>query len=164
MAKKSIKPNLKSKSTYEEQLMVLVENMHDEIKLVAEGNLMLGERMERGFADVDKRFDEMERRMDIGFEKVWDKIESMDAKIESMDAKIESMDAKIASMEKDMQSSFKTVVECLSRIEDEIAEIKIELKRLEEKKADKEVLIAFEKRLARIERELEEHKNLCKNR
>ena len=157
MAKKSIKPNLKSKSTYEEQLMVLVENMHDEIKLVAEGNLMLGERMERGFADVDKRFDEMERRMDIGFEKVWDKIESMDAKIESMDAKI-------ASMEKDMQSSFKTVVECLSRIEDEIAEIKIELKRLEEKKADKEVLIAFEKRLARIERELEEHKNLCKNR
>jgi len=53
-----------------------------------------------------------------------------------------------------MHNSYKTVIEYLSRIEDELAEIKAELKRLEEKKADKETLAELEKRIIKIEQEI----------
>jgi hypothetical protein len=151
MAKKPIKSNLKSdKSTYEEQLMALVENLDDKIKLVAEGNLMLGERMERGFAAVDKKFAVLERKMDIGFEKVWDRFDAMDGRIDFL--------------EKDMHGSYKTVIEYLSRIENELVKIKVELKRLDEKKADKEILADLAKRIAKIERDMEQCKILCKDK
>ena len=39
-------------SSRKDQFVVLLENMRDEIKLVAEGNLMLQERMESGFKEV----------------------------------------------------------------------------------------------------------------
>ena len=146
MVKKTTKPNLKSDSSYEERLMVLVENLEDKIQLVAEGNLMLGERMERGFADVDKRFDTIERKMD------------------SMKNRLDSMDVKIDFFEKDMRSSYKTVLEYLGRIEGEHTEIKTELKRLDEKKADKETLADLIKRIAKIEQDMEHCKILCKNK
>ena len=40
------------RSSRKDQFVVLLENMRDEIKLVAEGNLMLQERMESGFKEV----------------------------------------------------------------------------------------------------------------
>ena len=147
MVKKTIKPNLKSnKSTYEEQLMALAENLDDKIQLVAEGNLMLGERMDRGFADVDKRFDMMDLRMD------------------SMENRMDSMESKIDLLEKDMRGSHKTAVGYLSRIENELADIKIELKRLKEKEADKETLLSFERRVIKIEQDMKQCKILCKNK
>jgi len=124
MAKKVEKTNLRSDdSSYEERLMVLVENLGDEIKLVAEGNLMLGER-----------FDRMEQKMDGGFKEI----------------------------RQEMQGGFKSTVEYLLHIDEEITQIKNDLKKLKEVKADKETLIIFEKRIAKIEGDLAECKNLCK--
>ncbi len=154
MAKKIKKTKVAAdKSAPDGKLMAMVENLGDQMKIVAESNLILGDKIEA----------------------ISEKIESMDERMESMDARIESMDAKMDagfgrvwdefdSLEKDMQSSFGTVVEYLSRLEDEIAGIKIDFVRLEEKKADKESLAGFEKRIAKIEREMEECKNLCKNK
>lgn len=133
-ADKNILP--KNDSTYEERLMVLVENLGDQIKLVAEDNLMTREMMERGFERVNKRFDSMENRMD------------------RLEIRFDNLEAKVGFLERDMHSSYKTVIEYLSRIEGELAEIKAELKRLEEKKADKETLAEFEKRIIKIEREI----------
>jgi len=62
-------------SAYEERLMVLVENLGDQIKLVAEDNLMTREIMERGFERIDKRLDSVENRMDR-FEVRFDNLEA----------------------------------------------------------------------------------------
>lgn len=137
MAKKTDKNILpKNDSAYEERLMVLVENLGDQIKLVAEDNLMTREIMERGFERVDKRFDSIENR------------------INRLEVRFDNLEAKVGFLERDIHSSYKTVIEYLSRIENELAEIKAELKRLEEKKADKETLAEFEKRIIKIEREV----------
>jgi hypothetical protein len=147
MAKKINKQNLKSNdSSYEERLMVLVENLGDQVKLVAEGNLMLRQTMEGRFDVLEGRFDSLEGRFD------------------SLEGRFDVLEGRFDSLEGDMHSSFKMIIEYLSRIEDEIAEIKIDFKRLEENKADKETLISFEKRIAKVERELEEYKNLCKSK
>lgn len=144
MVKKTDKNILpKNDSTYEERLMVLVENLGDQIKLVAEDNLMTREMMERGFERVNKRFDSMENRMD-----------RLEIRFDNLEAKVDNLEAKVGFLERDMHSSYKTVIEYLSRIEGELAEIKAELKRLEEKKADKETLAEFEKRIIKIEREI----------
>jgi len=155
MAKKVDKNILsKNDSTYEERLMVLVENLEDKIQLVAEGNLMLGEKMDRGFADVNKRFDAMENRMD-GFEIRFDNLET---KVDNLEVRFDNLETKVDNLEKDTRSSYKTVIQYLSRIESELAEIRIELKRLEDNKADKETLAAFEKRIIKIERDADHYK------
>ena len=155
MAKKVDKNILsKNDSTYEERLMVLVENLEDKIQLVAEGNLMLGEKMDRGFADVNKRFDAMENRMD-GFEIRFDNLET---KVDNLEVRFDNLETKVDNLEKDTRSSYKTVIQYLSRIESELAEIRIELKRLEDNKADKETLAAFEKRIIKIERDADHYR------
>jgi hypothetical protein len=64
MVKKNNKTNPKSdKSSHEQQLMVLVENLGDEIKLVAEGNLMLRQTMDSRFDTLEGKFDLLESDM-----------------------------------------------------------------------------------------------------
>jgi len=151
MAKKADKNILsQSDSTYEERLMVLVENLGDQIKLVAEDGLMTREIMERGFERVDKRLDSIENRMD----RLEIRFDNLEAKVDNLEAKVDNLEARVGFLEKDTRDSHKTVIEYLSRIESELAEIKAELRRLEEKKADKELLVTFEKRIVKIEREV----------
>jgi hypothetical protein len=156
MAKRTDKNILpKNNSAYEERLMVLVENLGDQIKLVAEDNLMTREIMERGFERIDGRFESMENRMD----RIEVRLGNLEAKVDNLETKVDSLETKVGFLEKDTRDSHKTVIEYLSRIEGELAEIKAELRRLEEKKADKEILAAFEKRIIKIEREIAACKN-----
>jgi len=60
--------------------------------------------------------------------------------------------------QKETRDNFKTVFDYLSRIDNELQDIKNSLKRLEETKVDKGELNALTQRVARLERELEECK------
>lgn len=60
------------------------------------------------------------------------------------------------SMKQEMRSNFKTVFEYLSRIDDELAEIKARLKKLDEAKVDRKEFNILERRLAEAERAIEE--------
>ncbi|HPO06357.1 MAG TPA: hypothetical protein PK429_00130, partial [Candidatus Pacearchaeota archaeon] len=86
MAGKTGKKNTKIQgSSREDQFVVLLENMRDEIKLVAEGNLMLQESMERGFKEIRKEFKEEinDVRIDMKME-----INNVKAEISDMKAEI----------------------------------------------------------------------------
>jgi len=64
MVAKTGKKNTKiEESSREDQFVVLLENMRDEIKLVAEGNLMLQESMERGFGEVKREISDIKTEM-----------------------------------------------------------------------------------------------------
>ena len=98
MANKTGKKNTKlEKSSQEDQFVVLLENMRDEIKLVAEGNLMLQESMERGFKEIRKEFKEeindlridmktemngMKTEMKMGFKGMMAESLAMDKKVD----------------------------------------------------------------------------------
>lgn len=91
---------------------VLLEKMHDDIKLIAEGQ-----------GGIQRQLDEFKNEM--------------------------------YEFKKDTKSSFKSILEYLSRIEDEVMEVRKELKDNYEKKGwDKEWRISIEKRLEKIEKAL----------
>ena len=87
-----------TKSTHKDRLMVLVENLGDEIKLVAEGNLMLQEKMDAGFKDTNQRFTRVEEEM-------------------------RNMNQRLNSTQEEMHIGFKTIIEALVKNETETAEI-----------------------------------------
>jgi gas vesicle protein len=138
MANKTGKKNTKlEKSSQEDQFVVLLENMRDEIKLVAEGNLMLQESMERGFKEIRKEFKEEinDLRIDIKTEMNDMKTEMNDMKMEMNDMKTEMND-----MKTEMKMGFKGMM----------AESLAMDKKVDEK-ADKKDLLVLEKRVAKLE-------------
>ncbi len=120
------------------QFGVLLERMDDKITLLAEGQTAFREEVK------------------VEFGKVWDKFDSIDGRVGSIDSRLYSIDGRLDSLEQEMRSNFKTVFEYLSRIDGEIAEIKMML----ENKADKQELAAIERRVARLEAELAECKKI----
>ena len=152
MAGKTGKKNTKIQgSSREDQFVVLLENMRDEIKLVAEGNLMLQESMERGFKEIRKEFKEEinDVRIDMKME-----INNVKAEISDMKAEISDMKTEMSDMKTEM-SDMKT----------EMSDMKTEMRmgfkgmmaesvvidRKMEKKADKKDLLILEKRVAKLE-------------
>jgi gas vesicle protein len=145
MAGKTGKKNTKIQgSSREDQFVVLLENMRDEIKLVAEGNLMLQESMERGFKEIRKEFKEeindvrIDMKMEINNVKA--EISDMKAEISDMKTEMSDMKTEMSDMKTEMRMGFKGMM----------AE-SVVIDRKMEKKADKKDLLILEKRVAKLE-------------
>ncbi len=131
MAGKTGKKNTKiEESSRKDQFMVLLENMRDEIKLVAEGNLMLQESMERGFKEVRKEFKEEINNVRI----------DMKMEINNVKAEISDMKTEMSDMKMEMRMGFKGMMAESAAID-----------RKMEKKADKKDLLILEKRVTKLE-------------
>ncbi len=118
----------------------LLENMNDNIKLVAEGQTAFRDEVNARFDVVDQRFAKADQRF-VSFQK-----ETRDNFKTIFDFRDETRD------------NFKTVFDYLSRIDNELQDIKKRLQRLDETKLDKGEFDDLAKRVARLERELEECK------
>lgn len=145
MAGKTGKKNTKIQgSSREDQFVVLLENMRDEIKLVAEGNLMLQESMERGFKEIRKEFKEeindvrIDMKMEINNVKA--EISDMKAEISDMKTEMSDMKTEMSDMKTEMRMGFKGMM----------AE-SVVIDRKMEKKAEKKDLLILEKRVAKLE-------------
>jgi len=152
MAGKTGKKNTKIQgSSREDQFVVLLENMRDEIKLVAEGNLMLQESMERGFKEIRKEFKEeindvrIDMKMEINNVKA--EISDMKAEISDMKTEMSDMKTEMSDMETEM-SDMKT--EMRMGFKGMMAE-SVVIDRKMEKKAEKKDLLILEKRVAKLE-------------
>ena len=145
MAGKTGKKNTKIQgSSREDQFVVFLENMRDEIKLVAEGNLMLQESMERGFKEIRKEFKEeindvrIDMKMEINNVKA--EISDMKAEISDMKTEMSDMKTEMSDMKTEMRMGFKGMM----------AE-SVVIDRKMEKKAEKKDLLILEKRVAKLE-------------
>jgi hypothetical protein len=145
MANKAGKKNIKlEKSSRKDQFVVLLENMRDEIKLVAEGNLMLQEKMERGFKEIRKEFKEEinDLRIDMKTEMNGMKTEmnGMKTEMNGMKTEMNGMKTEMNGMKTEMKMGFKGMM----------AESLAMDKKVDEK-ADKKDLLVLEKRVAKLE-------------
>jgi vacuolar-type H+-ATPase subunit I/STV1 len=145
MANKQLKPKLnkldkKTEKVFREgEVGVLLENINDNIKLVAEGHLDLERKIDNLSEELNGRIDSLESELG--------------GRIDSLKSKL---GGRIDSLEQEMKSSFKTVFDYLSAIDIELSEIKARL----ENKADKKDLVVIEKRVTKLELELSECKKM----
>jgi len=114
------------KSSREDQFVVLLENMRDEIKLVAEGNLMLQEKMDRGFEEVNVKIDAVKNELEMD--------------ISALKDDVASMKEEMNDMKEEMRMGFRGMM----------AE-SIALGKKIDGKADKKDLLVLEKRVAKLE-------------
>jgi len=130
MVKKMTKKNNnKEESSREDQFVVLLENMHHDIKLIAEGHLMLEEKMEAGFNELGERMGSMEN--EIG---------SVAGEVQSLKGEVQSVKEEVRSLKDEMHMGFKTVIAAIVKNEQEI-----------DRRADKKDLILLDKRVAKLE-------------
>lgn len=133
-----------SSSSDRDKMTVVLERVEDQIKLVAEGQVSLRESMDRRFDEVDEKFEAIDMRF-IGVDRRFDGI---DEKFEAIDEKFKNIDEKFEGVDNNFQSVFGY----LSRIEDEIGEIREDLKNNYERKGwDVDWRKMMENRLERIE-------------
>lgn len=131
MANKTGKKNIKiEKSSRKDQFVVLPENMRDEIKLVAEGNLMLRESMDRGFGEIRKEFKE----------KINDLRIDMKTEMNDMKEEVNDMKEEVSDMKTEMRMGFKGMM----------AE-SIAIDKKMDQKANKKDLLILEKRVTKLE-------------
>jgi len=130
VAQKANKKNNKIQgSSREDQFVVLLENVRDEIKLVAEGNLMLRESMERGFKEVKKEISGIKNEMII-----------VKAEISNIKDEMSDMKTEMSDMKTEMRMGFKGMMAETLAIDEKM-----------DKKADKKDLLVLEKRVAKLE-------------
>ena len=116
-----------------EHFEVVLENMNDSIKLIAEGQISFRQEVNQRFDESNSRFVEFRDEMN-GFRK------------------------EMYGFRDETQANFKTVFEYLVKIDDELQDIKKNLKRLDETKIDKTEFAALAQRVAKLEIELEKYK------
>ena len=127
MANKTGKKNIAlEKSSRKDQFVVLLENMRDEIKLVAEGSLMLQESMDRGFEEINIKIDTVKNELetDIG----------------AVKADVEAVKADVVSIKEEMRMGFRGMM----------AE-SIAIDKKMDQKANKKDLLILEKRVTKLE-------------
>jgi len=140
--KSKIKPAVKK-----DHFEALLENMNDNIKLVAEGQTSFREEVNARFDGVDQRFTAFQKETRANFKTIFDFRDETRANFKT-----------IFDFRDETHANFKTVFGYLSRIDNELQDIKISLKRLDETKLDKGEFDDLAKRVARLERELKECK------
>jgi hypothetical protein len=111
------------------QVMMMLEQVMDNISILAESHQALKNKMDGKFDGLEQRFDGLEQRFD-GLEQRFDKFE------------------------KETGDNFRSVFEYLSRIEDEIVDIKQELKRLQKNKADRNEVLDLMRRVEVLEKKI----------
>jgi predicted nucleic acid-binding Zn-ribbon protein len=138
------------------QFGVILEDINSKMDLVVEGHKMLDEKNDRAHHEFDKKIDGLDRRID-GLDRM---IDGLDEKIDSvhqgLGGKIDRNYQEFLNFRKETNDNFKVIFEYLSRIDDELRSIKIEIRELKNslsKKADLERLEVLERRVIDVEKE-----------
>jgi septation ring formation regulator EzrA len=117
-----------------DKVLVVLEKMQEDIRLIAEGQQMLREDVNRRFTEVGKRFDQV-------------------------DGKFVEIGRRFSGIE----DNLKAALEYLFRIDEEIGDIKKELEEKKKtEKINKSWTESIEKRIALIEKQLKARKQLAR--
>ncbi|EKD58656.1 MAG: hypothetical protein ACD_56C00077G0007 [uncultured bacterium] len=142
----------------ESQVMAMLERMDGKIDLMVENYVSLNDKVE----SLDSRVESLDSR-----------VESLDSKVGSLDSRVESLDNRVESLaigqtrlrdelrefRVETKNNFSAVFEYLSKIDDELADIREELeKRKKTENIDKNWLEKFEQRLKKAEDQLRKQK------
>lgn len=172
--KLKIQNNTKDHVFKESQVSVILEDMRDEIKIIAEGQIGLRQELKRDIKDLRDEMKDVRDEIKIVAEGQIELRQELKKDINDLRGELKSdisdlrselkgdisglrneLKGDISDLRDEMRSNFKTVFEYLSKIDEEIQEIKLELQTLKESKLDKALYFALEKRVLKMEKQVE---------
>jgi len=147
--KKIILKNAKSKGRSDDEVLVMFESLKNDIQIIAEGQSSLSERFDN-FRDEMYGFkDEM-----YGFK---DEMCGFRDEMYGFRDEMYGFRDEMYGFRDETKNNFKVVFEYLSRIDDELQDIKKEIKEIKiilDKKAEIKIVLDLEKRVEKLEKEL----------
>ena len=156
-----IKNNKKVEAVFKEShVIILLEDMRDDIKLIAEGVSGLREEMDRRFEEVNKKFEQIDRR----FEQMDRRFEQMDERFEQSDANFKAIFKYQSGFSDEVHGRFNQIDKRFDQLDSELAEIKEELKKIDKNKVDVKRFNLLEKRVIKLERKLEGYNKIVVRR
>lgn len=115
----------------EDRIIVLLEDMRGEIKLVAEGHSILNRKIDN-----------------LSF-----KVDNLETKVDSLEVKVDGLELRMDRMETKMDEGFRLVLDHLDGLDREFMELKNDLKNNYERKGHDAVWRkAIEKRVEKLEK------------
>jgi uncharacterized membrane-anchored protein YhcB (DUF1043 family) len=78
----------------------------------------------------------------------------MDQRFDKMDQRFDKMDQRFDRFEQEVKENFSAVFEYLAKIEDEIMDIKKELKKMQKNKAERRIVLELTERVSALESEI----------
>ena len=133
------------------EVMVLIEDFNNKVGIISEGQQAIREDLKEFKVEMYSFRDEM-----YSFR---DEMYSFRDEMYSFKDEMYSFKDEMLAFKQDTKSNFQSVFDYLSRFEDEIGFIKIELaERKEKEKIDKKWMVAIEKRLADLEKIVQKQK------
>ena len=118
MASKS-NPKSKNKPIKKEHFEVVLEDMNDSIKLIAEGQMAFRQEVNRRFDDVDRRHVEFRDETRANFKTVFDYLAKMDDELQDIKKTLKQLDET-----KIDKSNFAALAERVARLETELEKYK----------------------------------------
>ena len=148
------KNNKKVEAVFKEShVIILLEDMRDDIKLIAEGVSGLREEMDRRFEEVNKKFEQIDRRF-----------EQIDRRFEQSDANFKAIFKYQSGFSDEVHGRFNQIDKRFDQLDSELAEIKEELKKIDKNKVDVKRFNLLEKRVIKLERKLEGYNKIVVRR
>lgn len=145
--RKKIKPNKAEAVFKESHVMILLEDMRDDIKLIAETQGATIKEL-RGFkVETKDNFNAVFKYQSRFSDEVYERFNCVDERFNRMDERFDRMDER-----------FNRVDERFNRMDSELAEIKKELKKINKNKVNIKKFNLLEKRITKLERELKKYK------
>jgi chromosome segregation ATPase len=138
---------------------VLLENLNDNIKVIAEGQVDLGRKIDR----LDDRMDNMEGKMDNMEARMGNmegRMGNIEGRMDNMEGKVDNMEGKVDNLGIEMKEGFSLIMDYLKKIDEEVVSIRKDVEMLKEKKADRDENAILEKRLEKVEKEMMSLKNV----
>lgn len=129
---------------------MVLEKMDDSIKLVIEGQMGIQRQLDEFKDETHAEF----RAVEVNFKKVFGKLNEHDRKFEEVDTNFKKVFGKFSEHD----SKFETAFEYLSRIDDEITEIKNKMAKTDWKEMSRSEFEGINRRLEKIENDLAKHK------
>ncbi len=147
--KKMILKNAKSKSRSDDEVLIMFESLKNGIQIIAEGQSSLSER----FDDFRDEMYEFKNEM-YGFR---DEMYGFRDEMYGFRDEMYEFKGEMYSFRDETKNNFKVVFEYLSRIDDELQDIKKEIKEIKiilDKKVEIKIVLDLEKRVEKLEKEL----------
>ncbi|HFC36203.1 MAG TPA: hypothetical protein ENJ49_00830 [Candidatus Moranbacteria bacterium] len=135
--KKQTSKKEKTNISSNDRMEMMLEDMQDQIKVIAEGVVTVNDKVDRLEGKVDK---------------LEGKVDRLEGKVDKLEGKVDKLDADLSSFKSETEANFKLAFSHMSLLEDEIVSLRKEFEEMKDKDyVTREEFQALNKKLTSLE-------------
>ena len=83
----------------QQRFEILLEQIRSQLQIVAEGHSLLDQKIERMAEKFERRFEEVETSMRLGFKKVYERLDKIETRLGEVEIRLDKIETKLGEVE-----------------------------------------------------------------